>query len=238
MNFVCPEFKYVTPMNTESVENIMNTIEQAYRICYASEPNGNRDDFIKSKIAMKHESPLEHPVISIEVITNRGVSHEIVRHRIAAYSQQSTRYCNYSKNKFGNEITFMKPSWVSVEDILNYRANELDTNTPAYIFLKSCEDSEKAYMTLLEMGWKPEEGREVLNNALATKLMITYNIREWRHFFNLRVLGTTGKPHPNMVATFAPVLKDFAKMMPTLFGDLWETYCKQIVTEEIEIERN
>lgn len=224
MKIIKPSFTYVTNMTPEHIEELVDKVEKAYRVCYASEPKGNRDAFITNKIRMGHESPLEHSNITIEVITNRGVTHEIVRHRIGAYSQQSTRYCNYSQDKFGNELTFMKPEWVSEESVKSYFENPRAEDTPEQLFLNSCSNSEADYLELLENGWKPEQCREVLNNALATTIIMTYNIRTWRHFFNLRVLGTTGKPHPNMEYTFAPVLKDFAEKMPIFFGDLWEQY--------------
>lgn len=228
MKIIEPSFEYVYEPD---IEQILDTIEKAYRICYRSEPNGNRDTFIKSKIAAGHESPLEHEKISVIVTTNRGVSHEIVRHRLGSYSQESQRYCNYSKNKFGNEISFIKPEWCkttffepvdSDHNLILVHRGATESERKWY---SACRDSEDFYLEMLDSGSTPEQARAVLNNAVATKIMITYNIREWRHFFELRALGITGKPHPDMLQISVPMLKDFAERLPVLFGDIWEKYC-------------
>lgn len=115
--------------------------------------------------------------------TDRGVTHELVRHRPCSFAQASTRYCNYSKDKFGNEITVIKPLF--------------DENSDAYrIWKQGCEHDEKTYFDLLNCGCKPEEARGNLPTDLATELIITANLEEWQHIFDLRYKGTTGKPHP------------------------------------------
>jgi thymidylate synthase (FAD) len=115
--------------------------------------------------------------------TDRGVTHELVRHRLCSFAQASTRYCNYSKDKFGNEITVIKPLF--------------DKNSDAYrIWKQGCEHDEKTYFDLLNCGCKPEEARGNLPTDLATELIITANYEEWKHIFDLRYKGTTGKPHP------------------------------------------
>lgn len=115
--------------------------------------------------------------------TDRGVTHELVRHRPCSFAQASTRYCNYSKDKFGNEITVIKPLF--------------DENSDAYrIWKQGCEHDEKTYFDLLNCGCKPEEARGNLPTDLATELIITANLEEWNHIFDLRYKGTTGKPHP------------------------------------------
>lgn len=117
------------------------------------------------------------------LVTDRGVTHELVRHRPCSFAQTSTRYCNYSKDKFGNEITVIKPLF--------------DENSNAYkIWKQGCEHDEKTYFELLNCGCKPEEARGNLPTDLATELIITANLEEWKHIFDLRYKGTTGKPHP------------------------------------------
>ena len=117
------------------------------------------------------------------LVTDRGVTHELVRHRPCSFAQASTRYCNYSKDKFGNEITVIKPLF--------------DENSDAYkIWKQGCEHDEKTYFELLNCGCKPEEARGNLPTDLATELIITANLEEWKHIFDLRYKGTTGKPHP------------------------------------------
>lgn len=148
---------------------------------------------------------------TIKFTTDRGVSHELVRHRVFSFAQESTRYCNYSKDKFGSEITYIKPSWLNCpfEDIteseLCYLANQYPQDVAGRRFLTSLADSEYAYMTLLEKGCTPQQARAVLPNALKTEVCMTGFASDWRFFFDLRYYGETGKPHPDMevVATMA-----------------------------------
>lgn len=128
-----------------------------------------------------------HLYTTFHFVCDRGVSHELVRHRCASFAQESTRYCNYSKDKFGNSVTFIKPT-----DFNNW------SGTRKELFLKSCEESEKIYMNLLEDGCTPEQARCVLPNSLKTEIVVTASHKEWKHIFNLRYKGTTGKPHPDM----------------------------------------
>jgi len=217
---------------------MLDIIEGAYRICYASEPKGDPENFIRSKMGIKHFSPLEHYSITVDFVYDRGVSHEKVRHRIAAFSQQSTRYCNYGKDKFGKEITDIKPlffdshemptkethfpfpimhdheSWTLHDDVNLMHVNKFD------VWYMACLYSEWFYMLLLDMGATPQEARSVLPNSLATKIRVTANLREWRHILELRALGTTGKPHPQMIQVMMPLLNKFVKLYPVFFEDL------------------
>lgn len=226
MHIINPSFTFV---NRPDAEQLLNLIETAYRICYRSEPDGNRDTFIKSKISVGHESPLEHANVSIIVTTNRGVTHEIVRHRIASYCQESTRYCNYAKDKFDNQITFIRPEWCS-EDVLGaWNENRYEeytfgseSNISKYeaSWLRDCLTTEANYLKIISDGYSPQQARDVLNNSVATKIMITMNVREWRHFFKLRAIGTTGKPHPEMQQFTIPMLNEFKRIIPVVFDDL------------------
>lgn len=217
MKIINPSYEFVTQPDSEQ---ILNIIERAYRICYLSEQN-NRDNFIRAKIKIRHESPLEHCIISVIVTTNRAISHELVRHRIASYCESSTRYCNYSKEKFDGQLTFIRPAWVS-EDVLGEHNTTPALDIPAgdLYWFNNCLDCEGYYLDCIEAGYKPEQAREVLNNSVSTKIMITMNIRQWRHFFELRALGTTGRPHPNMTQWTIPMLEDFKKAVPIVFDDL------------------
>lgn len=199
-------------MNSQNeLDCILNKIELAARTCYKSESNINKDSsikMVKNLIANKHEAMLEHAYITVKFICDRGISHELVRHRIASFAQESTRYCNYSKDKFGNEITVIKP----------YFLNEY---TEAYQFWKnSCLTAEKNYFNLLELGLTPQEARLVLPNSLKTEVVVTMNIREWRHFFNLRASGKTGKPHPQMLELTIPLLNELKNRVPVVFDDI------------------
>lgn len=189
-------------------EEIIKRIERIGRVCYKSEDkikNDSAEDFIKRIIKKGHESVIEHEKITVKVVCDRGVSHEIVRHRLASYSQESTRYCNYSKERFGEEITVIKPLFWEVD-------------CPEYeIWYKAMEMAEKAYFNLINCGAKPQEARSVLPNSLKTEIVITMNLREWRHFFKLR---TSEAAHPQMREVACIILKKFKEMIPVIFDDI------------------
>ena len=190
---------------------MLKDIEYIARTCYKSENSITELSAVKmveSLINRGHEAMLEHYVISVKFIVDRGVSHELIRHRMASYAQESTRYCNYSKDKFGNEITVIKPCFLD-EDTENYR-----------IWKSSCEAAEKAYFAMLDNDATPQEVRSVLPNSLKTEICMTANLREWRHFFKLRALGITGKPHPQMLEVTVPLLAEFKALIPVVFDDL------------------
>lgn len=187
---------------------ILRNIEAAGRVCYKSEDKiteTSATTFVKKILERGHESVLEHEKITVSIVCDRGVSHEIVRHRIASYSQESTRYCNYAKDKFGNELTVIKPCFWS-EDSSCYS-----------IWKAQMAEAEKAYFSLLESGASPQEARSVLPNSLKTQIVVTMNMREWRHFFKLR---TSAGAHPQMREIASMILMDFKKRIPVLFDDI------------------
>lgn len=191
---------------------MLKRIEKAGRTCYKSEDRITDESarkFIKGIIKRGHESVIEHCSITVRVICDRGVSHEIVRHRLASYSQESTRYCNYSKDKFSNEITYIKPCFWDENNEENAKKYEVWKNTMEFI--------EKKYMELLELGAKPEEARSVLPNSLKTEIVMTMNLREWRHFFKLR---TSKASHPQMREIAIPLLEKFKELVPVVFDDI------------------
>lgn len=206
MKVINPTFEIMTPIDRES---IYKHIERCARTCYKSEDritDESAPKMIKNLIDRGHLAMLEHAVISVKFICDRGVSHEIVRHRIASYAQESTRYCNYSSGMHGNEITVIQPFFFK-------------RGTPEYeAWYLACESSENAYMNLLKMGATPQEARSVLPNSLKTEIVVTLNLREWIHFFNLRAVGTTGAPHPQMKEIAVQVLGAFTEEMPEIFG--------------------
>lgn len=202
MRIINPGFNFVYEPNAEQM---LDTIEKAYRICYQSEPKGNRNSFITNKIKIGHESPLEHANISVVIETNRGVTHEIVRHRIASYSQESTRYCNYSKDKFGNELTFIRPCFWA------------DDSEGYAVWKQAMEEIEKTYVKLISLGAKPEEARSILPNSLKTEIVCTMNLREWRHFFRLR---TAERAHPQIREISVALLDELKKRIPVIFDDI------------------
>ena len=187
---------------------ILKKIERIGRVCYKSENNIKEDSaerFIKSIIARGHESVLEHVSISVRVICDRGVSHEIVRHRIASYSQESTRYCNYSNDKFGNELTFIKPCF--------FKNRQVDYS----VWESTMRFIENEYFILIQQGATPQEARSILPNSIKTEIVMTMNLREWRHFFKLRCDKAA---HPQMREVANMILEKFKEKIPVIFDDI------------------
>lgn len=203
----------------------LQRIEVAGRTCYKSEekitPDGeSAKRFVKMIINNGHEAMLEHSSLSVRFICSRGVSHEIVRHRLFSFAQESTRYCNYSKGKFGGECTFIVPpdqDWSVNIDEYEDEYNETETDSAKIIWYASLKMIEDDYMCLLKEGWKPEQARDVLPNALKTEIVVTGNYREWRHFFKLRC---DEKAHPHMRALARDLLEDIKLRIPVVFDDL------------------
>lgn len=213
MKVIKPSFQILTPIHEER-NNILRQIESAARTCYKSEDkmtDESASKMVKNLINRQHLAMLEHAHITVKFICDRGVSHEIVRHRLASYAQESTRYCNYSLGKFDEEIVVIEPFFFK-------------EGTPEYLaWYSACESSEKAYMELIKMGRSPQEARSVLPNSLKTEIVVTMNIREWIHFFNLRAIGTTGAPHPQMKEIALRVLEVFAEALPEIFSHQYES---------------
>ena len=192
-------------------EEMLKKIERVARTCYKSEgkiKDGSARKMVAGLIKSGHDAMLEHASVTVKFAVDRGISHELVRHRMASFAQESTRYCNYIKDDFGSEITFIIPKYLDGESA----AHDAWKDT-----MKYCED---AYFKLLDIGLTPQEARAVLPNSTKTEVVMTANLREWRHFFKLRALGTTGKPHPQMLEVTIPLLEDFKRAIPVVFDDL------------------
>jgi len=192
----------VPKINTEKV---MRKIERCGRVCYQSEPAQSPDSFVAGIIKKGHESVIEHESVTVHFIVDRGISHEIVRHRLASYSQESTRYANYSQDKFGREITVIKPFFFDGND-----KGESDWD-------QGCDDAESAYMYMLDAGRTSQEARSVLSNSTKTELVMTANLREWRHFFKLRA---DVHAHPQMQQVAIPLLSYFKQSLPIIYADI------------------
>ena len=187
---------------------IMKQIERAGRVCYKSESNisdESAEKFIANIIKRGHESVIEHVSITFKIICDRGVSHEIVRHRLASYSQESSRYCDYSNEKFGGELTFIKPCFWD-EDEENYM-----------LWRQAMAISEHLYLSMREKGVRPEQARSILPNSLKTELFMTANLREWRHFLKLR---TSKKAHPQMREIALKIYELLNENLPVIFADI------------------
>lgn len=153
--------------------------------------------------------------VTVRFTTDRGVSHEFVRHRVFSFAQESTRYCNYSKDKFGKEITFIAPSWMdntSFENVDNYlHGREYDMSFGSINLVNALSQCELCYLSMINEGLKPQQARAVLPNALKTELVMTGFVEDWKHFFDLRAIGTTGSPHPDARALAEPLMCEFKK---------------------------
>lgn len=191
-------------INSPSYSGLLSLIELAGRTCYKSESKITEDSaekFVRNILKRGHEAVIEHGSVTVRFTCDRGVSHEIVRHRLASYCQESTRYCNYSKDGFGGEITVIEPSWCSVSD-------------PAYeVWKKACQRAELAYFDLMSIGCSPQESRSVLPNSLKTEVVMTANMREWRHFLRLR---TASAAHPDMREVAKMLLTEMKNRYPGL----------------------
>lgn len=205
MKIISPSFEIMGNINP--IE-ILKNVESYGRTCYKSEgqiTEDSADSFLRRILKSGHESVIEHEKITVKIICDRGVTHEIVRHRIASYSQESTRYCNYSKDKFGNELTFIKPLFW------------LENSQEYEIWKKQMQEIEDAYLKLIQLGATPEQARSILPNSLKTEIVVTMNLREWRHFFKLR---TSKRAHPQMREISIPLFGKMCSLLPPIFDDI------------------
>ena len=187
-------------------EKILKNIERAGRTCYKSEDKITSDSskkFVAMIIKSGHDSVIEHEKVTVRVICDRGVTHEFVRHRIGSYSQESTRYCNYKSKG----IKFIKPLFFE-EDSEKYK-----------LWQKAMENTADIYNLLIASGATPQEARSVLPNSLKTEIVVTFNLREWKHFFRLRC---SKKAHPQMREVSVPLLREFKRLIPIIFDDISE----------------
>ena len=196
----------------------LGLIETAGRTCYKSEgliTEESSKKFVKLLIKRGHESVIEHAVATVKIVCDRGVTYEIVRHRIASYSQESTRYCDYQSD----HVTFIIPPWVKDIDPGIYNDQLRSEDETANAWFNAVWLSEGIYKELRELGWKPEQARSVLPNSLKTEIIMTANLREWRHFFKLR---TSKAAHPQMREVANSLLLQMRDRVPVVFEDLSE----------------
>ena len=202
-------------IDMEDYETIVKKIERIGRVCYKSEGKITEDSaekFIKGLLTRQHESVIEHENVTVRLICDRGVTHEIVRHRIASYSQESTRYCNYSGDKFDNQITV-----IDLASGFEYDLTKENDKAKYDVWCQAMESAEKAYFRMLELGATPQEARSVLPNSLKTEIVVTMNLRPWRNFFRLRV---DSHAHPQMREVATMVYEEFKKRLPVFVADL------------------
>lgn len=190
---------------------ILKDIERAGRVCYKSENNITDDScitFCKNIINRGHEAVIEHSQLSVRFTVDRAIANELVRHRLASYCQESSRYCNYSKDKFYNEIKVIEP-----EELLPRSSTDYN------IWWVSCKNAEEAYMTMISNDVKPEIARSVLPLSTATEIIMTANIREWRNVLKLRSSHNM-RAHPQMRSICDRLLEELKSKIPVLFDDI------------------
>jgi len=219
MILVKPSFKIMEIMGQTVEGESLRLIELAGRTCYKSENKITEDSyksFTEMVLKRGHESVIEHSAMTVKFICDRGVTHELVRHRLCAFSQESTRYCNYKGG-----ITFVIPPWVDLEEgdysyyviegIYFFDGDILNT------WADSMAKSEEDYISLIEDGWTPQQARSVLPNSTKTEIVVTANFREWRHIFRLRCSKAA---HPQMREIMLPLHKRCKELVPIIFDDI------------------
>lgn len=200
MRIIPPSWEFMVEPDGKAM---LKHIEAAGRVCYKSEDritDESAEKFVAHAIKIGHHSIIEHANVSVRIICDRGVTHELVRHRLASFSQESTRYCNYGKDKFDGQVTFIEPT---------FELNDLDRSLLSLI--------ESHYLLRLENGLTPQEARYFLPNGLKTEIIVTCNVREWRHIFAMR---TSPKAHPQIREITQDMLEEFQEKMPVLFDNI------------------
>lgn len=234
MKLIKQSFEIITPIDGEV---ILKQIELAARTCYKSEGKIEYEDLIdtsvapfnvirnytavsarpliKMLLAKGHEAMLEFGGnITVKFTTDRGVSHELVRHRIASFAQESTRFCNYSK---GDHITFIIPNWMDIKEDTYEHLTMIDIQDSWGIWFMAMQYAQEEYNELISKGWSPQQARSILPNSLKTEINVSANLREWRHIFKLRC---SAGAHPQMIDLMNPLKKRFQSLIPILFDDL------------------
>jgi thymidylate synthase (FAD) len=214
MKVIDASYEVLTPLNGV---DILKFIERVGRVCYKSEGQITDDSYlklVKMLVERGHEAMLEHYNFSVKFISNRGFTHELVRHRVASFAQESTRWCNYSQDKFGGELTFIRPLWTKAEDRQKGSKTRIMTVNG---WLKEMESVEMSYLHAVRDGLSPQDARGILPNDLKTEIVITANLREWRHIFKLR---TAKVAHPDMRFLMIPLCREIKSKIPVVFDDI------------------
>lgn len=198
-------FEIMTPIDGKA---ILKHLELCARNCYKSEGSISEDSaerMIKKLIELKHEAMIEHFNISVKFTTDLSFYKDITRHRMASYAIESTRYCMYAKDKFGSELTVIEPC-------------NIEKGTPEYAeWLRCMEDIERAYLAMAKLGCKPDQCRMLLPHSVKADMIMTANLREWRHVFKLRADKAA---HPGIQVLMKALLKEFSQQIPVVFDDL------------------
>lgn len=221
MKTITASYEILTPISDGGIKELQH-IENIARVCYKSEDLITKDGesakkMVKMLIEREHTAMIEHSSLSVKFIVDRGVSHELVRHRIASFAQESTRYVNYSKDKFGNECKFIELINSIALDSKMKNMNAAAIDLILHEWVNAMEEAESHYMKMIELGATPQIARSVLPNSTKTEITITTNYREWRAFFKLR---TAKAAHPSMREVTIPLLEELKEKLPVIFDDI------------------
>lgn len=219
MKIVEPSYEILTDISKDGIRELQQ-IERVARVCYKSEDKIKEDGSSAKKLVsflvkQGHEAMLEHSQLSVKFICDRGIANELVRHRIASFAQESTRYCNYASERMGGEIQVIMPYYIPREQFCKLSDREVDIKTA---WIESVCEAESKYLVMIQSGMRPEEARCVLPTCLKTEIVVTANYREWRNIFKLR---TPVAAHPQMRELMCPLLKELQKKIPIIFDDIY-----------------
>ena len=220
MKSIKPNYEILTQI--DGIKELQH-IERIGRVCYKSEGRITEDGesakkFVAMLIKRGHEAMIEHSSLSVKFTVDRGVSHELVRHRIASFAQESTRYCNYNNDRFGNEITVIDiKGGIKLDKAMCENVSEENIVEIVKEWENAMNDAQEHYLTMIKLGATPQIARSVLPNSTKTEITITANYREWRNFFKLRVPQTA---HPQMREITIPLLKELKEKLPEIFFDI------------------
>lgn len=221
MNVIKAGYEIFTPISEGGIKELQ-LIEKIGRVCYKSEDRITKDGesakkFVGMLIRNGHEAMIEHSTLSVKFTVDRGVSHELVRHRLASFAQESTRYCNYAKDKFGGECNFIDLQEGIILDKKCKNLSSEDIDAILHEWFLAMKDAENHYLKMLDLGSTPQIARSVLPNSTKTEITITANYREWRNFFKLRVPATA---HPQMREVTISLLEELKTKIPIVFDDI------------------
>ena len=225
MKIILPSFEILTPISDNGVLELQR-IERAARTCYKSEGKITEDGesarkMVKMLLDKGHEAMMEHSDLSVKFITDRGVSHELVRHRLCSFAQESTRWCDYSnEGKFEGGLTFVLPHEFDIPDVEAwFNGEEMQGELPKgfILWFRTMKRAEEMYRKMRNEGCTPQLARSVLPNSLKTEIVVTANYREWRNILKLR---TAPDAHPDMRSLMNELLKELVKQIPLIFDDI------------------
>lgn len=219
MKIVEPKYEILTEISKDGIKELKQ-IERVARVCYKSEDKITEDGESSKKLVgflvkQGHEAMLEHSQLSVLFTCDRAIANELVRHRIASFAQESTRYCNYASERLGGEIQVIMPYYIPREQFCKLTDEEVDVKTA---WIESVCEAESKYLVMIQSGMRPEEARCVLPMCLKTEIVVTANYREWRNIFKLR---TPVAAHPQMRELMCPLLKELKKKIPVIFDDIY-----------------